>query len=61
MLLQYINYVNPFFYIIDGFRYCLTDVADSNITVGVAVLVVGNVVMFYLTTHLINIGWRLKS
>ena len=61
VILQYINHVNPFFYIIDGFRYCLTDVADSNITAGVVILIAGNIFMFYLTTHLINIGWRLKS
>jgi ABC-2 type transport system permease protein len=61
MFLQYINHINPFFYIIDGFRYCLTDVADSNISVGVMVLIVGNLAMFYLVTHLINVGWRLKS
>ena len=59
--LQYINHVNPFFYIIDGFRYCFTDISDSNIGIGVMMLVVSNIVMFYLTTHLINIGWRLKG
>ena len=61
VILQYVNHVNPFFYIIDGFRYCLTDVADSNITAGVMILIAGNVIMFYITTYLINIGWRLKS
>ena len=59
--LQYINHVNPFFYIIDGFRYCFTNSSDSNIIVGVVILVVSNMVLFYLTTHLINIGWRLKG
>lgn len=61
IILQYINHVNPFFYIIDGFRYCFTDVADGNITVGILLLITSNIVTFYITAHLINIGWRLKS
>jgi len=59
--LQYVNHVNPFFYIIDGFRYCFTDVADSNISTGVLMIGVSNILLFYLTTYLINIGWRLKG
>jgi ABC-2 type transport system permease protein len=30
-ILQQINMLNPFFYMIDGFRYCLTNKADGNI------------------------------
>ena len=59
--LQYVNHVNPFFYIIDGFRYCFTDVSDSNITLGISMLTVSNIILFYITTYLINIGWRLKG
>jgi len=32
-ILQQINLLNPFFYMIDGFRYCLTNQADGNIIV----------------------------
>lgn len=59
--LQYVNYGNPFFYIIDGFRYCFTDMADSNIIIGMTILAASNMILFYITTHLINIGWRLKG
>lgn len=60
-VLQYINHLNPFFYIIDGFRYCFTDVSDGNIMVGVIMMLVGNISMFFLSVYLINIGWRLKN
>ena len=60
-ILQYVNNVNPFFYIIDGFRYCFTGVSDGNIMVGVAMMIVGNIVAFFVTVRLINVGWRLKS
>jgi len=58
---QYVNLLNPFFYIIDGFRYCLTNHADSNIISGMAFLVVANILIFLLLVRLINIGWRIKS
>lgn len=61
IILQYINNINPFFYIIDGFRYCFTGVSDGNIIYGIAMLIFGNIIMFYLLVHLINKGWRLKS
>jgi ABC-2 type transport system permease protein len=56
-----INYINPFFYMIDGFRYSIIGVSDSNIEVGVAVLMLTNFVLFFLLKHLIDIGWRLKT
>lgn len=58
--LQTINHFNPFFYMIDGFRYCLTNHADSNISIGIGVLALSNVVLFIVTSTLISIGWRIK-
>jgi ABC-2 type transport system permease protein len=59
--LQMVDLINPFFYMIDGFRYCFIDHADSNLFVGAGILTIGNVMLWILTVHLINIGWRLKS
>lgn len=56
-----INQFNPFFYMIDGFRYSIIGSADSNISVGVIVLVSINLALFYLLKNLIDIGWRLKN
>lgn len=61
IFMQYINVANPFFYMIDGFRYCLTNHADSHITFGLSFLVFLNLVVFCLLYHLINIGWRIKG
>jgi ABC-2 type transport system permease protein len=58
---QYFNHGNPFFYMIDGFRYCFTNHADSNLTIGVLILTVGNIALSSLIVRLINSGWRLKS
>ncbi len=59
--LQYVNNFNPFFYMIDGFRYCLTDYADSNIIIGIGFLIIINIILFISLVKLINIGWRIKS
>lgn len=58
---QIFNLFNPFFYMIDGFRYSLTGVHDSNIQVGAAILIFFNTFLFLLLKHLINIGWKLKN
>lgn len=60
-IFQYINLFNPIFYMIDGFRYCLTDHADGNITAGFILLAIGNIIFFLILTKLIDKGWRIKS
>lgn len=61
IFMQYINILNPFFYMIDGFRYSLTNHADSHILFGLSFLLFLNISTFMLLYHLINIGWRIKG
>lgn len=60
-LFQAISHANPFFYMIDGFRYAMIGSADSNPLLGVAVLTVSNLVLFFLAYRMFALGWRLKS
>ena len=60
-ILQQINILNPFFYMIDGFRYCLTDKADGNIIIGICFLVIANIVMYLVLERLLDKGWRIKG
>lgn len=60
-IFQVINYFNPFFYVIDGFRYSFTNNYDGNIEIGIYLLCTCNLVLFILTTQLFNKGWRLKG
>lgn len=53
--------VNPFFYLIDGFRYGLIGAADSNIAVGAAVIFAINTVLAVLTYVLLRRGYKLKA
>lgn len=54
-------HLNPFFYMIDGFRYSFTDYADGSIPTGVAVICVTNIVLWYVAQKLISKGYRLKT
>jgi ABC-2 type transport system permease protein len=60
-LLQHISYVNPFFYMIDGFRFSLTNQADSNIIVGAIYLSITNIFLFTILIILVDKGWRIKD
>ena len=59
--LQIINFFNPFFYIIDGFRYSLTNYADGNISIGIIILSVMNLGLFFIVVKLLNKGWGIKE
>ena len=56
-----ISHFNPFFYLIDGFRFGFIGHADSNILVGVISSAVANIVLFAVCLGMFRTGWRLKS
>ena len=56
-----ISSYNPFFYMIDGFRYGFTGHADGSIATGVIMLVVLNLVLWTLCHWVFKKGFRLKA
>ena len=56
-----ISLFNPFFYLIDGFRYGFIGHAESNLTVGVIGSAVLMVAMGTICWLVFRSGWRLKS
>ena len=52
---------NPFFYLIDGFRYGFIGQAEGSLPAGVAVSGLLTVGLAWLTWNLFRTGWRLKS
>ncbi|RIA37627.1 ABC-2 type transport system permease protein [Hephaestia caeni] len=56
-----ISHLNPFFYIISGFRYGFLGVADSPIAIGSALVLAINVALGLLCYMLLRRGWKLKS
>lgn len=55
-----INLINPFFYVIDGFRYSLIGESDGNIMFGMIYLTLINFIVISMTVRIFNSGWRLK-
>jgi len=55
------SHMNPFFYIISGFRYGFLGTADSPVMVGSGVILAIDVALGLLCYWLIRTGWRLKS
>ncbi|MES2494427.1 MAG: ABC transporter permease [Pseudomonadota bacterium] len=63
---QAVSRVNPFFYVISGFRFGFlgqSDIGDTNVAVlhGALGLGVANLILVGITYALMRSGWRLKS
>jgi len=56
-----VSHLNPFFYIISGFRYGFLGVADSPVLLGALLLLGINVVLGVLCYALLRSGWKLKA
>ena len=52
---------NPFFYVIDGFRYGFTGISDGSLLFGVFFISLLNFLLFLLSFILFRSGWRLKN
>ena len=57
---QMAAHFNPFFYMIDGFRYGVIGHADGHITAGIFVMIGVNAALWWLCTHLFRVGYKLK-
>ena len=60
-MLQSFAYINPFFYMIDGFRFGMTGYSDANPIVGLSILVSLLFVLGIITHQLLKAGWRLRT
>ena len=59
--LQIVSKANPFFYMIDGFRYSFIGQADGSITVGLVYLTILSLVSWFITYLLYKKGYKIKS
>jgi ABC-2 type transport system permease protein len=58
---QGVSHANPFFFMIDGFRYSMTGYSDGSPMLGLVVLVAVNLVLAVIAGVLFSRGTRLKS
>jgi ABC-2 type transport system permease protein len=60
-LFQTVSHLNPFFYIISGFRYGFLGVADSPVAIGLVLMLVLDAALAALCFFLLRSGWKLKN
>lgn len=58
---QFVCFANPFFYMIDGFRYGFTGLSDGPILGGLGILLIVNLVLFDIAYWMFATGNRLKN
>lgn len=56
-----VAHFNPFFYMIDGFRYSLTGQSDGDLTVGVVYVLAINLVLGGVVYWLLRISYKIRS
>lgn len=56
-----IAHLNPFFYMIDGFRYGFIGHADGSLAVGIIVLAAANALLWLLCHWMFKSGYKLKA
>ena len=59
--LKNISEVNPFFYIIDGFRYGFLGTSDGSIKFGLFYLIILNFIIWFIAYLLFKRGYKIKS
>ena len=58
---RFLCHLNPFFYMIDGFRYGFIGVSDGTLGIGLVVMILSNLVLLAVAYTLIVKGYKLKS
>jgi ABC-2 type transport system permease protein len=57
----WVAHLNPFFYMIDGFRYGFIGQSDGTLAIGVVMLAGTNLLLWALALRLISRGYKLKA
>jgi ABC-2 type transport system permease protein len=58
---QIIAKLNPFFYIIDGFRYGITGHSDGNLFLASIYLIILNIILFLILLQILKSGYKIKN
>ena len=61
IIFQSISKFNPFFYMIDGFRYGFLGVSDGSIKFGLIYLIILSLLMWMVSYYLFKVGYKIKS
>ena len=59
--LKTLSYYNPFFHMIDGFRYSFIGQLDGSLYFGIILLTIVSLISSFLAYYLYNKGYKIKS
>jgi len=60
-ILKTLSYYNPFFHMIDGFRYSFIGQLDGSLKIGILLLIIMSFITSYLAYSLFDKGYKIKS
>jgi len=58
--LQIITKLNPIFYMVDALRYSMLGISESNLTLGLSLIIILAVSFFFFTVYLFKIGYKIR-
>ena len=56
-----VSQINPFFYMIDGFRYAFIGRADGSLLIGILILTISNGLLWFTVRRMFVNGYKLKE
>ena len=56
-----VSQINPFFYMIDGFRYAFIGRADGSLLIGILILTISNALLWFTVRRMFANGYKLKE
>jgi ABC-2 type transport system permease protein len=57
---QFLVKLNPFFYFVDGLRYAMIGISESNIMIGAALIIFLIITLGAIVWRLFSIGWKIR-
>jgi ABC-2 type transport system permease protein len=58
---QWLGHYNPFFYMIDGFRYGFIGQSEGPLIFGAGLLIIINIALVILCHRMLSTGYKIKS
>tara|TARA_Y100000817_G_scaffold306163_1_gene291076 strand:+ start:285 stop:599 length:315 start_codon:yes stop_codon:yes gene_type:complete len=60
-ILKLLSFYNPFFHMIDGFRYSFIDNMDGSLNFGIIYLSLISILIWFISYYLYKVGYKIKS
>lgn len=58
---KFLVHLNPFFYFVDGLRYAMTGISESNMMIGVSFMLAMILGLGAYVYYLLKIGWKIRD